>query len=168
MNILENTEPRLGGGRLVAVNQNETEITTFLTRLRMFSFNSIRIYFICEWFFIRNKHYNVFGRFFDLFRTKIEHQTTVTIMLPPTEENHNALRDMGYEITDNDEIEWMLICPKEFDDDVPTLVEFILDYEQWTKIIDNPNLYAGQKLEVAKRELSKILCEFCLPIVDGR
>lgn len=59
-------------------------------------------------------------------------------------------------------------CRTEFDDDIPTLEQLILDYEQWKKILDTPDLYKGQKMEVPKRELSKILCEFFLPITDGR
>lgn len=91
-----------------------------------------------------------------------------TMFLPSSDQNKEATKDLGYEITDNDDIEFEIICPAEFDDDIPTLEQLLLDYEQWKKILNNPDLYKGQKMEFPKRELSKILCEFFLPITDGR
>jgi hypothetical protein len=91
-----------------------------------------------------------------------------TIMFHSSGQNRDTAKYFGYEITDNDDIQLEIICPAEFDDDIPTLEQLILDYEQWKKILDTPDLYKGQKMEVPKRELSKILCEFFLPITDGR
>lgn len=93
------------------------------------------------------------------------------LFFPPSEQNFATVLDFGYAVTEEDkkeDIEFEINCPAEFDDDIPTLEQLILDYEQWKKILDNPDLYKGQKMEVPKRELSKILCEFFLPITDGR
>lgn len=91
-----------------------------------------------------------------------------TMTMPVSDQNKAVLENWGYEITDNDYVEFQLIFPAEFDDDIPTLEQLLLDYEQWKKILHNPDLYKGQKMELPKRELSKILCEFFLPITDGR
>lgn len=80
----------------------------------------------------------------------------------------SAVEDLGYEITDNEPIELTVIAPKEFNEDIPSLEALILDYELWQHIVNNPDDYRNQKLGIVKIEFSKILCEFFLPIVDGR
>lgn len=176
MEILKNDEPRLGGGRLIRIGDMKTRISyrkRISSFFRMFKFHysinnfwkgiaqCFRMIFVEIWYFLSHNPIKTIGPRYD-------DETFVVMMFPPTEENHNTLKDLGYVITDNDDIEFELIVPREFNDNRPTLVELILDYEMWLKILDTPDMYAGDPMEVPKRKLSEILCEFFLPIVDGR
>jgi len=101
-----------------------------------------------------------------------------TMTMPSSDQNINACMKLYMNVSKKsrkwdsaefkDDIELKINCPAEFDDDIPTLEQLLLDYEQWKKILNNHDLYKGQKMELTKRELSKILCEFFLPITDGR
>lgn len=165
MEILENNEPRFHDGKLIGVRtETETFRTEFKSNFRTFCHLIPRLYKFSkmDWSLAVNC-------FSSLFNFGMKNKVVIaTIIFPSSDQNRAAVKDLGYEITDNDDIEFELICPAEFDDDIPTLEQLLLDYEQWKKILDTPDLYKGQKMEVPKRELSKILCEFFLPITDGR
>lgn len=164
MNILQNDEPRLGGGKLISINNNKVE--TFSDRLKNLNAKSL---FRNVWHYIRIIHAYRLGIFYSFIRFfQTEYNISVTILFPATEENHKAVEDLGYEITDNEPIELTVIAPKEFNEDIPSLEALILDYELWQHIVNNPDDYRNQKLGIVKIEFSKILCEFFLPIIDGR
>lgn len=87
-------------------------------------------------------------------------EVIATMMMANNEENRNTVKDLGYEITDNDDIEFELNIPEHEALGFSNLGDYLVSPAQWIM---------GLKDEyIPKRELSKILIEFFQEIKDGR
>lgn len=87
-------------------------------------------------------------------------EVIATMFMENNEENRNTVKDLGYEITDNDEIEFELNIPEHEVLGIATLGDYLVSSAQWVM---------GLKDEyIPKRELSKILIEFFQEIKDER
>lgn len=87
-------------------------------------------------------------------------EVIATMFMENNEENRNTVKDLGYEITDNDEIEFELNIPEHEALGFANLGDYLVSSAQWVM---------GLKDEyIPKRELSKILIEFFQEIKDER
>lgn len=87
-------------------------------------------------------------------------EVIATMFMDNTEENRNTIKDLGYEITDNDEIEFELNIPEHESLGLANLGDYLVSSSHWV---------IGLKDEyIPKRELSKILIEFFYEIQDAR
>jgi len=87
-------------------------------------------------------------------------EVIATMFMENNEENRNTVKDLGYEITDNDEIEFELNIPEHEVLGISNLGDYLVSSAQWVM---------GLKDEyIPKRELSKILIEFFQEIKDER
>jgi len=87
-------------------------------------------------------------------------EVIATLILEPTEENHKTIMDLGYEITDHDQIEWDMSIPNHEALGIDNFGDFLSSSTQW--------IMALKDEYVPKREFAKILIEFFHEIVDGR
>lgn len=87
-------------------------------------------------------------------------EVLATIIMPHNSENIGTIGDLGYEITDDDEIEFELVIPEHEELGFSNFGDYLTSKALWV---------IGTKSEyIPKRELSKILIEFMANIEDGR
>jgi hypothetical protein len=87
-------------------------------------------------------------------------EVIATIIFPAIEENHLAVKDLGYEITDNDPIECCINIPQHEALGIENFGDYLASQAQW--VISLKEEYPP------KKEFSKILIEFFDEIKDGR
>lgn len=87
-------------------------------------------------------------------------EVIATIIMKHTPDNVGTIKDLGYEITDTDDIEFELNIPEHEELGFANFGDYLSSKAHWV---------IGTKSEyIPKRELSKILIEFFEEITDGR
>lgn len=87
-------------------------------------------------------------------------EVIATIIFKPIEENHLTVQDLGYEITDHDDIELVINIPNHEALGIHNFGDFLCSQALW--------VMALKEEYPPKKEFAKILIEFFDEIIDGR